>query len=163
MLAGQLQGRSREYREETGLLREQVGCLDRLAAELGEQLRASEQARRELQAREGSLAERGQQLQDTLEERMAGFLEGEARCRDKDRELKGKDQEIEYLRRRAEEGEAKVTCSSCRENEKNTMLTRCGHLFCKDCANGLITNRKRECPLCSTKLDRGDIKTIILS
>ncbi|QDS69896.1 hypothetical protein FKW77_000835 [Venturia effusa] len=49
--------------------------------------------------------------------------------------------EVDLLRRVA-------YCQNCRENLKDTVLTVCGHTFCKDCVKTRVDTRQRKCPAC---------------
>ncbi|KAK7952573.1 uncharacterized protein PG986_008301 [Apiospora aurea] len=55
-----------------------------------------------------------------------------------------------------------ATCSVCQNRFKNTVLTKCGHIFCKECTEDRLTNRMRKCPNCARAFDRNDIMTVHL-
>lgn len=60
---------------------------------------------------------------------------------------------IEELRR-------KLYCTVCKVQEKQVILVRCFHMFCRDCIQKNITNRNRKCPLCGDKFGTDDVKPI---
>eukprot|EP01025_Chloroclados_australasicus_P000774 TRINITY_DN10290_c0_g1_i1.p1 TRINITY_DN10290_c0_g1~~TRINITY_DN10290_c0_g1_i1.p1 ORF type:complete len:851 (+),score=124.76 TRINITY_DN10290_c0_g1_i1:32-2554(+) len=41
-----------------------------------------------------------------------------------------------------------LRCSVCNVREKDTIITRCYHTFCRECLNKLGENRQRRCPRC---------------
>jgi len=53
-----------------------------------------------------------------------------------------------------------LRCSVCRDRFKEVALTRCFHLFCKECIDENIRNRNRKCPACGEKFGQDDVKTI---
>ena len=53
-----------------------------------------------------------------------------------------------------------LRCSVCRDRFKEVALTRCFHLFCKECIDESIRNRSRKCPACGEKFGQDDVKTI---
>ncbi|GMI16730.1 hypothetical protein TrLO_g3778 [Triparma laevis f. longispina] len=58
---------------------------------------------------------------------------------------------------------AKLFCHVCNEREKNTIITRCNHLFCDVCIKHRLENRMRKCPACSKPFDKKDVETIYLT
>lgn len=40
-----------------------------------------------------------------------------------------------------------IQCGSCRLRLKSVVLSRCGHLFCKECIEARLANRSRKCPV----------------
>eukprot|EP01024_Parvocaulis_polyphysoides_P038575 TRINITY_DN3469_c0_g1_i1.p1 TRINITY_DN3469_c0_g1~~TRINITY_DN3469_c0_g1_i1.p1 ORF type:complete len:757 (-),score=113.05 TRINITY_DN3469_c0_g1_i1:39-2195(-) len=42
-----------------------------------------------------------------------------------------------------------LRCSVCNIREKDTLITRCFHTFCRQCLNSLGDNRQRRCPRCN--------------
>lgn len=57
---------------------------------------------------------------------------------------------------------AKVICSLCHENDKNTVIKKCGHAFCSKCIDDAIKTRQRRCPSCHTQFGLGDISKLFL-
>lgn len=51
----------------------------------------------------------------------------------------------------------KLNCSVLPSQRKNVVLTRCGHLFSKQCTDDLITTRNRKCPMCGRMFGLDDI------
>jgi len=42
-----------------------------------------------------------------------------------------------------------LKCSTCRQNMRSTILTKCLHTFCKSCIDMRISTRQRKCPACN--------------
>jgi len=42
----------------------------------------------------------------------------------------------------------KVTCPICNQRERNTLLTKCYHVFCDICVKKTLSSRLRRCPAC---------------
>eukprot|EP00668_Euglena_longa_P031638 GGOE01040879.1.p1 GENE.GGOE01040879.1~~GGOE01040879.1.p1 ORF type:complete len:625 (-),score=160.79 GGOE01040879.1:111-1922(-) len=57
---------------------------------------------------------------------------------------------------------AVLNCNVCGRRRKNTILTRCFHIFCAECVEDNIRDRKRKCPQCATKFSESDVKTVFL-
>ncbi|KAL0237157.1 hypothetical protein PCE1_000554 [Barthelona sp. PCE] len=56
-----------------------------------------------------------------------------------------------------------VRCSLCDyKNEKNVVLSNCGHCFCRQCVATLRSKRSRTCPTCNTEFTQTQIKSIFL-
>ncbi|KAK1808788.1 E3 ubiquitin-protein ligase bre1 [Friedmanniomyces endolithicus] len=78
---------------------------------------------------------------------------------------------VETLRKtRAEDNSASsddwrklVICPACNEHIRNTVIKLCGHVFCSDCVQRLISNRSRKCPSCGRAFGNGDYMSIVLT
>ncbi|PVU98883.1 hypothetical protein BB560_005594 [Smittium megazygosporum] len=57
---------------------------------------------------------------------------------------------------------ALLKCSSCRRNFKDHVLTRCMHVFCKNCIDARIETRQRKCPTCGDSFGVNDVRQIFL-
>ena len=57
------------------------------------------------------------------------------------------DEQVDYYRRL-------VKCTLCQENEKNAIISKCGHTFCRECIDDRLANRNRKCPACSQQARR---------
>jgi E3 ubiquitin-protein ligase BRE1 len=53
-----------------------------------------------------------------------------------------------------------LRCSVCKDRFKNAAITRCFHLFCKECIDENLRNRHRKCPACGEKFGQDDVKTL---
>ena len=51
-----------------------------------------------------------------------------------------------------------IFCTLCNQRYKNVMIRNCCHLFCKECAESVIKERNRKCPICAQKFDKSDIR-----
>ncbi len=64
----------------------------------------------------------------------------------------------EYTR----ELQSKVICSLCSANEKNVIITRCLHCFCRQCIMTNLDKRNRKCPACGKMYSKSDVKPLYL-
>ncbi|KIP08412.1 hypothetical protein PHLGIDRAFT_88220 [Phlebiopsis gigantea 11061_1 CR5-6] len=53
-----------------------------------------------------------------------------------------------------------LKCSTCRQNMRNTVLTKCMHSFCKNCVNERISSRQRKCPACNLPFSQGEVQQL---
>lgn len=55
-----------------------------------------------------------------------------------------------------------MKCNSCHTRNKNTVLTKCMHVFCKECIDTRIETRQRKCPNCAESFGVNDVRAIYL-
>lgn len=55
-----------------------------------------------------------------------------------------------------------LRCNSCHIREKNAVLSKCMHVFCRQCLEDRIETRQRKCPNCGDSFSATDIRTIYL-
>ncbi|KAJ1607948.1 hypothetical protein OJ253_2130 [Cryptosporidium canis] len=72
------------------------------------------------------------------------------------------DKELNHLKSENQELLTLMKCSVCRDKVKDTVINRCGHLFCKECIDNNLSSRNRKCPLCHITFDKNDIGRIFL-
>jgi len=53
-----------------------------------------------------------------------------------------------------------LRCSVCQDRFKGVCLTRCFHLFCKECVDDVIRTRNRKCPMCGDKFSDSEVRQI---
>jgi E3 ubiquitin-protein ligase BRE1 len=53
-------------------------------------------------------------------------------------------------------------CQNCRENLKDTVISVCGHTFCKECVQKRLDTRQRKCPACMKPFGLKDYQHIHL-
>ncbi|BGP25184.1 E3 ubiquitin-protein ligase BRE1 [Rhodotorula toruloides] len=53
-----------------------------------------------------------------------------------------------------------LKCSSCNVRFKNTCITRCGHMFCRECVDARINTRQRKCGNCANPFSKDDILSV---
>lgn len=53
-----------------------------------------------------------------------------------------------------------LKCSVCKDRFKSVAITRCYHLFCRECIEESIRNRSRKCPACGEKFGQDDVATV---
>lgn len=56
-----------------------------------------------------------------------------------------------------------LKCSVCESRFKNTVIVRCGHLFCDECVEGSLRSRNRKCPACKERFGQDDVRRVYLS
>ena len=56
-----------------------------------------------------------------------------------------------------------LRCSVCRDRFKEVAITRCFHLFCKECIDTNLANRHRKCPACGEKFGADDVRQVYFS
>lgn len=60
-------------------------------------------------------------------------------------------EELEGLR-------ALLRCNVCHERQKNVIITKCMHMFCKTCIQRNIDARHRKCPGCGAAFGTKDVQ-----
>lgn len=53
-------------------------------------------------------------------------------------------------------------CTLCKVNNKDSVITKCGHAFCRDCVEQRLSLRDRKCPGCSQVFDKSYVKELFL-
>ncbi|EPZ34706.1 hypothetical protein ROZALSC1DRAFT_29598 [Rozella allomycis CSF55] len=53
-------------------------------------------------------------------------------------------------------------CSACEIRQKGVIITRCMHLFCKECIDDRLDSRQRKCPSCGEGFGQNDVKPVYL-
>jgi chromosome segregation ATPase len=56
-----------------------------------------------------------------------------------------------------------MTCTQCNINLKDTVITKCFHLFCRSCIDVNIKNRNRKCPSCNLTYGESDVHTVYMA
>lgn len=64
--------------------------------------------------------------------------------------------ELEYYR-------SVVKCTLCKRNEKNAIITKCCHAFCRECIDQRLNLRNRKCPACAVQFDFQSVKELFLT
>eukprot|EP01132_Coremiostelium_polycephalum_P003158 gene3158-3952_t len=57
----------------------------------------------------------------------------------------------------------KLRCTICNDRQKNTVIAKCFHVFCKECIYSNIESRKRRCPGCKRPFSESDVHQIYLT
>eukprot|EP00934_Nitzschia_sp_Nitz4_P006173 Nitzschia sp. Nitz4//scaffold45_size130396//4102//6956//NITZ4_003426-RA/size130396-processed-gene-0.170-mRNA-1//1//CDS//3329552329//6163//frame0 len=68
----------------------------------------------------------------------------------------------EQLHTQVKHLKSRVNCPVCNARDKNCILLRCRHMFCKNCVDENIKNRSRKCPACGIRFDTKDVADIWL-
>ncbi|KAK0547146.1 E3 ubiquitin-protein ligase bre1 [Tilletia horrida] len=63
--------------------------------------------------------------------------------------------EAEHLR-------ALLRCSSCKDNFRERIITKCMHTFCSQCIDARIQTRQRKCPHCGIAFAQSDVQILYL-
>jgi len=53
-----------------------------------------------------------------------------------------------------------LKCSTCRNEFRSRVITKCMHTFCKGCVDARIHHRSRKCPACNLAFSQGDVQQI---
>ncbi|KAE9033529.1 hypothetical protein PR003_g8701 [Phytophthora rubi] len=53
-----------------------------------------------------------------------------------------------------------VNCSVCQDRRKDVIITKCHHMFCKECIENNLKSRNRKCPTCKKMFGHDDVKSV---
>ena len=53
-----------------------------------------------------------------------------------------------------------LRCSVCNDRPKGVVITRCYHMFCKECIDINLENRHRKCPGCGAAFSASDVHAV---
>lgn len=56
-----------------------------------------------------------------------------------------------------------LKCSVCCEREKNVIIKKCWHMFCKPCVDRVFEARSRKCPGCGCRIAETDVQAVYLT
>ena len=56
-----------------------------------------------------------------------------------------------------------VKCPLCKVNEKDAVISKCGHAFCRVCIDKRLELRNRKCPACSKMFDYQAVRELYLT
>ncbi|KAI8051686.1 hypothetical protein BDF22DRAFT_744686 [Syncephalis plumigaleata] len=74
----------------------------------------------------------------------------------------GPDVGNEETERLLEEYKTLLKCGSCNLRFKSHVLSRCMHVFCKECIDSRIETRQRKCPICGDAFGVNDVRQVYL-
>ncbi|KAI9102032.1 hypothetical protein DFS34DRAFT_647815 [Phlyctochytrium arcticum] len=72
------------------------------------------------------------------------------------------DPSTESNSKQLEEYKLLLKCSSCNDNFKSHVLSKCMHTFCKSCIEHMWNSRQRKCPTCGIAFAHQDIRQVYL-
>ena len=58
---------------------------------------------------------------------------------------------------------SKVKCTLCRTNDKDAIISKCMHAFCRECIQKRLDVRNRKCPACAVQFDFQSVKDLFLT
>lgn len=53
-----------------------------------------------------------------------------------------------------------VRCSVCQDRKKSVIISKCFHMFCKECVDNNLKSRNRKCPTCKKMFGQDDVKSV---
>lgn len=53
-----------------------------------------------------------------------------------------------------------VNCSVCQDRQKSVIISKCYHMFCKECIDSNLKARNRKCPSCKKMFGQDDVKSV---
>ncbi|KUF89944.1 E3 ubiquitin-protein ligase BRE1 2 [Phytophthora nicotianae] len=53
-----------------------------------------------------------------------------------------------------------VNCSVCQDRRKDVIISKCFHMFCKECIENNLKSRNRKCPTCKKMFGHDDVKSV---
>ena len=56
-----------------------------------------------------------------------------------------------------------LNCGVCHVARKDTLLTKCAHLFCSGCVKKNLETRHRKCPGCGAPFGAADVRTVYIA
>ena len=59
--------------------------------------------------------------------------------------------------------QVKLNCPCCSTRKKDTVLTKCFHVFCSECIRSRYDSRLRKCPKCGAAFGANDFHKLYLS
>lgn len=151
-------------------LREAEAAHDAAKAEL----RRREEADRATAAQLSEADRQQQELKRKADDDHANAARETAKRRRIEDDAKGLQEELDKLKERAAAGsnaalEAQlqalrrtVRCTVCQERQKDTIITKCHHTFCRECVTNRLDVRSRKCPTCGEKFGRVDVDKCFL-
>ena len=54
----------------------------------------------------------------------------------------------------------RLACPVCNTRDKKVIITRCKHMFCRQCVNANLEGRNRKCPSCGIRFDKKDVEDV---
>eukprot|EP01107_Rhizomastix_libera_P012120 TRINITY_DN2_c4_g1_i1.p1 TRINITY_DN2_c4_g1~~TRINITY_DN2_c4_g1_i1.p1 ORF type:complete len:799 (-),score=368.50 TRINITY_DN2_c4_g1_i1:155-2551(-) len=70
--------------------------------------------------------------------------------------------EIQELKEEVKAYQLKVRCQCCNDREKDTVISRCWHVFCSECVKESLRLRTRKCPGCMKHFGESDVHRVYM-
>jgi len=61
-----------------------------------------------------------------------------------------------------EELRRQLQCDVCKDRRKSCIVSKCWHIFCRECIENSLTARRRLCPACARSISRSEVHDIFL-
>jgi len=71
----------------------------------------------------------------------------------------GKD---EILEEEVKELRRQLQCDVCKDRRKSCIVSKCWHIFCRECIENSLQARRRMCPACARAISRTEVHDIFL-
>jgi E3 ubiquitin-protein ligase BRE1 len=55
---------------------------------------------------------------------------------------------------------SRLVCPVCNTRDKKVIITRCRHMFCRNCVAATYEGRNRKCPSCGIRFDKKDVEDV---
>jgi len=55
-----------------------------------------------------------------------------------------------------------LKCSTCKQQMRSHILTKCSHTFCKPCIDARLSTRQRKCPACNMQFAQSEVQQLYL-
>jgi len=65
------------------------------------------------------------------------------------------EEEVKELRRQ-------LQCDVCKDRRKSCIVSKCWHIFCRECIENSLQARRRICPACARSISRSEVHDIFL-
>lgn len=135
----------------------------------------SAQAAQDIKIRFDSFQQQFQEAQESLSEQLRASEEEafksrrvQEECASLKRKLDKEKKNVLYgaadeiLLEEIKQYKAKLTCPCCNTRKKDSILTKCFHVFCFECLKTRYDTRQRKCPKCNATFGNNDFHRIYL-
>ena len=140
----------KEKKEETERLQGLEARVEGLVGEVEEAKKESVERKVELEER-GAVLRRVQEEKDSLQRK----VERSSKIASSSKSSEVVEEELKDLRRQ-------LQCDVCKDRRKGCIVTKCWHIFCRQCIEDSLTARRRKCPACGRAISRSDVQDIYL-
>lgn len=145
-------------------------------SELKSDMRKKEKVLMDLEAAEARLKKRVESLEAELESQRASHAESlkKRKLHETDSVHEGaspkkpaaqptpsiSEKELQRQKVQMKHYQKLLFCSICATGEKEVIIKRCLHMFCKECLSKSLQSRNRKCPACGDKFSQSEVQPI---